>query len=106
VEDAVDAYLAIAESLDDRANWGRAWNAGTGTPVSVKDVVGRLIALSGRNVEPDIQGEGTPHGEIDRQFLDSTAIKDQLGWAPRWELDRGLAATWAWYSGEGSRPVR
>jgi CDP-glucose 4,6-dehydratase len=106
VEDAVDAYLAIAESLDDRENWGRAWNAGTGTPVSVKDIVGRLIVVSGRNVEPDIQGEGTPHGEIDRQFLDSSAIKDQLGWAPRWELDRGLAATWAWYSGEGSRPGR
>ena len=38
-----------------------------------------------------MQGEGTPHGEIDRQYLDSTAIREELGWEPRWELERGLA---------------
>jgi CDP-glucose 4,6-dehydratase len=103
VEDAVDAYLAIAESLDDRANWGKAWNAGTGEPVSVRDVVARLIKVSGKDVEPDIQGQGTPHGEIDRQYLDSSAIKSELGWQPQWDLDRGLAATWEWYSEAGSR---
>jgi CDP-glucose 4,6-dehydratase len=106
VEDAVDAYLTIAESLDDRANWGRAWNAGTGKPVSVNDLVRRLIAVSGVDVDPDIQGEGTPHGEIDRQFLDSTAIHEELGWEPRWDLERGLAATWKWYSEAGSHPPR
>jgi CDP-glucose 4,6-dehydratase len=106
VEDAVDAYLTIAESLDDRARWGRAWNAGTGTPVAVKDVVAQLIAVSGKDVEPDIQGEGIPHGEIDRQFLDSAAIKEELGWTPQWTLERGLAATWDWYREAGSRRAR
>ena len=103
VEDAVDAYLTIAESLDDRANWGKAWNAGTGEPVAVREIVDRLIRVAGKDVEPDIQGQGTPHGEIDRQFLDSSAIKSELGWEPKWDLDRGLAATWEWYSEAGSR---
>jgi CDP-glucose 4,6-dehydratase len=106
VEDAVSAYLAIADSLDDPKNWGRAWNAGHGEPVAVRDLVSRLIAVSGVDVEPDIQGEGTPHGEIDRQFLDSSAIKSELGWEPAWDLDRGLAATWQWYREGGSRPPR
>jgi CDP-glucose 4,6-dehydratase len=106
VEDAVDAYLAIAQSLDDKQNWGRAWNAGTGDPVAVRDIVSRLIAASGVDTQPDIQGEGTPHGEIDRQFLDSTAIKAELGWQPRWTLDDGLAATWRWYAEAGSRQDR
>ena len=106
VEDAVGAYLAIAESLDDRANWGRAWNAGTGEPVAVREVVKRLIAASGTDLEPDIQGEGTPHGEIDRQFLASDAIRSELGWQPGWTLDDGLAATWRWYSEAGSRRPR
>jgi CDP-glucose 4,6-dehydratase len=97
VEDAVDAYLTIAASLDDEANHGSAWNAGWGSPHSVRTVVDRLIAASGREVEPDVQGEGVPHGEIDRQFLDSTAIKERLGWAPRVELDEGLARAWGWY---------
>jgi CDP-glucose 4,6-dehydratase len=106
VEDAVDAYLTIAAALDDRANWGRAWNAGTGEPVSVRDVVDRLIRISGNSIEPDVQGQGTPHGEIDRQFLDSSAIRTELGWEPRWDLERGLAATWEWYSEGGSRRRR
>jgi CDP-glucose 4,6-dehydratase len=101
--DAVDAYLAIARSLDDPAMHGRAWNAGAGRPYSVKEIVSRLVAVSGREVEPDIQGEGTPHGEIDRQFLDSSRIRDELGWEPRWELDDGLRETWTWYERHLSR---
>jgi len=97
VDDAADAYLAVAASLSDPANWGRAWNAGSGKPHSVLQVVGRLIAISGRNVEPDIQGTGVPHGEIDRQYLDSSAIREELGWSPRWDLDSGLRAAWRWY---------
>jgi CDP-glucose 4,6-dehydratase len=101
--DAVDAYLAIARSLDDPAMHGRAWNAGAGRPYSVKEIVSRLVAVSGREVEPDIQGEGTPHGEIDRQFLDSSRIRDELGWEPHWELDDGLRETWTWYERHLSR---
>jgi CDP-glucose 4,6-dehydratase len=97
VEDAVDAYLAVGRSLDQRELHGRAWNAGWGKPIPVIDVVRTLISVSGRDVEADIQGEGTPHGEIDRQYLDSTAIREQLGWQPHWDLERGLSATWEWY---------
>jgi CDP-glucose 4,6-dehydratase len=97
VEDAVDAYLAIADSLSDPELRGRAWNAGWGKPIAVIDVVRTLVSVSGSELEPDIQGEGTPHGEIDRQYLDSTAIREQLGWQPRWDLERGLAVTWEWY---------
>ncbi|MEA2400327.1 MAG: hypothetical protein QOK00_730 [Thermoleophilaceae bacterium] len=97
VEDAVDAYLAIGASLERSELGGRAWNAGWGKPIPVIDVVRRLIEVSGREIEPDVRGEGTPHGEIDRQYLDSTAIREQLGWEPRWELERGLTATWEWY---------
>jgi CDP-glucose 4,6-dehydratase len=97
VEDAAAAYLAVAGSLDDPAHRGRAWNAGSGEPVSVLEVVRRLIAVSGHELEPDIQGSGVPHGEIDRQYLDSTAIREELGWAPRWDLDSGLRAAWDWY---------
>jgi len=97
VEDAVDAYLAVAASLDRPGLSGRAWNGGSGRPYRVLDVVRTLIAVSGRDVEPDIQGAGTPPGEISRQYLDSTAIREELGWEPRWELEDGLRAAWEWY---------
>jgi CDP-glucose 4,6-dehydratase len=97
VEDAVEVYLTVARSLDSRKRWGRAWNAGHGRPVSVLELVRRLIAVSGRDVEPDVRGRGTPHGEIDRQYLDPTRIREELGWRPRWELDRGLEVAYDWY---------
>jgi CDP-glucose 4,6-dehydratase len=97
VRDAVDAYLAVAASLDRDELYGRAWNAGWGEPRSVLEIVQRLIAVSGRDVEPDIQGKGTPKGEIDRQVLDATAIREELGWVPSVDLDRGLRETWEWY---------
>jgi CDP-glucose 4,6-dehydratase len=66
----------------------------------VVDVVRTLISVSRSELEPDVQGEGTPHGEIDRQYLDSTAIRTELGWEPNWDLDRGLPAAWEWYERE------
>jgi len=97
VEDAVDAYLAVLDSLASEEQRGRAWNAGNGQPVSVRALVEKLIAAAGAALEPEIQGEGTPAGEIDRQWLDSSAIRAELGWEPRWELERGLAETHRWY---------
>jgi CDP-glucose 4,6-dehydratase len=97
VEDAVDAYLAIAASLDRPELSGRAWNAGWGRPVSALDMVRTLISVSGVEVEPDVRGEGVPAGEIDCQYLDSSAIREELGWEPKWDLERGLRAAWEWY---------
>jgi CDP-glucose 4,6-dehydratase len=93
--DAVEAYLAIAASLDDPARAGRAWNVGSGEAPAVGDVVRRLIRIAGRDLEPDVRGE--PRAGRDRHVLDSTAVRDELRWAPAWDLDRGLAATWEWY---------
>ena len=97
VEDAVDAYLAVADSLQRPEMRGRAWNVGRGEPISVLDVVHRLIAVSGRELEPDVKGTGIPPGEIPRQFLDSTPLREELGWEPRVGLDDGLRETWEWY---------
>ena len=96
VEDAADAYLAVIDSLGDAAHHGRVWNAGSGEPRSVLDVVKLLIEISGQDLEPEIQGTGLV-GELDRQFLDPTAIREELGWTPKWDMRRGLRAAWAWY---------
>jgi CDP-glucose 4,6-dehydratase len=95
VEDAVEACVRVAGSLDDPALRGRAWNAGGGEPVRVLEVVDRLVRISGRDLEPDVHGE--PDAGPARQALDSSAIRGELGWEPAWDLDRGLAATYAWY---------
>ncbi len=97
VADAVEAYLAVAGSLERPDLHGRAWNAGPGEPVSVLDLVHRLVKISGRPLEPEVRGGGAPAGEIAAQWLDASAIRDELGWAPEWSLDAGLAEAWRWY---------
>jgi CDP-glucose 4,6-dehydratase len=97
VADAVDAYIDVASSLDDPARYGRAWNAGSDRGISVLELVRALIAASGKDVEPDVKGRAVPRGEIDSQYLDSSSIREELGWTPAWDLERGLAATYAWY---------
>ena len=48
-------------------------------------------------VEPDYQGEGNPDGEIDRQFVDSSKLRELTDWRPAVELREGLARTLDWY---------
>jgi CDP-glucose 4,6-dehydratase len=98
VADAVEAYLAVADSVGRPERWGRAWNAGSDAPAAVIDVVERLIAASGRDLTPNVRGAGAPPGELDRQWLDSSAIRAELGWVARRDLDEGLAETYSWYA--------
>jgi CDP-glucose 4,6-dehydratase len=99
VEDAVDAYLRLADALGDPDGGarGEAFNAGGGRPYAVLDVVARICAIAGTDVAPDVRGTGTPDGEIDRQYVDSGKLTALTGWRPRVELDEGLARTVAWY---------
>jgi CDP-glucose 4,6-dehydratase len=97
VADAVDAYLAVAVGLADDANHGLAFNAGAGRPWPVIEIVNTLLEAAGSDLEPLVQGTGTPDGEIDRQYLDSTLIGERLGWSAQWSLSDGLAETIDWY---------
>jgi CDP-glucose 4,6-dehydratase len=95
VDDAVSAYLAIAAALGDEGARGEAFNAGGERPHSVRDVVDLIAAGSG--VEPEYLGDGTPDGEIDRQYVDSSKLRELTGWHPRIGLADGLARTLKWY---------
>jgi CDP-glucose 4,6-dehydratase len=95
VEDAATAYLALAREIDRAA--GEAFNAGSGRPVAVREVVDLICRLAGSDVEPDIRGIGTPEGEISRQYVDSSKLRALTGWEPRVELEEGLRRTVEWY---------
>jgi CDP-glucose 4,6-dehydratase len=97
VEDAVAAYLQIAAALDGDGARGEAFNAGGGEPHAVREVVERICAIAGTDVAPDIRGTGTPAGEIDRQYVDTTKLRELTGWQPEVGLEEGLRRTVAWY---------
>jgi CDP-glucose 4,6-dehydratase len=97
VDDAVEAYLLLADALDGDAARGEAFNAGGGSPHGVRDVVTRICAIAGTDIEPDVRGTGTPAGEIDRQYVDASKLRALTGWEPRVGLDEGLRRTVDWY---------
>jgi CDP-glucose 4,6-dehydratase len=101
VEDAVEAYLAIWRALGRGDGRGEAFNAGGGRPYRVLDVVTLICRLAGSDVQPEIRGDGTPAGEIDRQWLDYGKLQALTGWEPRVALEEGLRRTIAWYREHG-----
>lgn len=108
VEDAVAAYFAIARLIAEQpeAARGEAFNAGGDAPHSVREVVETMCRVGGSAVEPDIRGAGTPAGEIDRQFVDSSKLRGLSGWAPQVGLEEGLTRTLAWYREHAGALVR
>jgi CDP-glucose 4,6-dehydratase len=96
VQDAVDAYLLLAERMREPEVIGRAFNFGMEVPLSVLEMVDALLGIMGRtDLPPVILNEATH--EIPRQYLDCTRAKTVLGWSSRWNLDDALRETIAWY---------
>ena len=97
VEDAAQAYLVLAENLDRREVRGEAFNAGGGEPHPVREVVELIARLAGTGVEPEVRGRGNPAGEIDRQWVDPSKLRDTCGWQPAVGLEEGITRTLDWY---------
>jgi CDP-glucose 4,6-dehydratase len=98
VEDAASAYLAIADALASGEAGGEPFNAGWGRPHAVREVVELICELGPNDVEPDYRGAGNPSGELDRQYLDSSKIRERIGWEPEVDLRDGLRRTLDWYA--------
>ena len=97
VEDATRAYQAIADTLADGRGAGLAFNAGGERPYAVLEIVETIARVAGTGIEPEIRGEGNPDGEIERQYVDSTRLREMTGWRPEFSLEDGLRRTIEWY---------
>ena len=57
-----------------------------------------LIGVAGASVEPEIRGDSAGDPDADRRLLNSSAIRQELGWEPRYrDFEEGLARTVEWY---------
>ena len=76
VEDAVSAYLTLAEKLSKKKNLEESFNFPNETQKNVLELTNLLITIMGSSLKPIIQGNN--NGEIKAQFLDSTKSKELL----------------------------
>lgn len=98
VGDAVSAYFAVEGAVAAGGpGAGEAFNAGGERPYTVAAMLETIAAVSGSGLEPEFLGTGNPANEIDRQFVDSTKLRELTGWAPQVGLREGLERTLDWY---------
>ncbi len=98
VNDAVSAYLQLAERLPSEEFSGEAFNFGTETPMSVVEVVEMVLRLCDRtDLEPVILNEAA--NEIEKQYLDCGKARKMLGWKAEHTMEEALAETINWYRG-------
>ena len=79
--------------------YGRAYNTGTGTEVSVGAMIELVRAATGTN-KPVAREETRVRpekSEVRALISDSRALRAATGWAPKVELEAGLATTIGWW---------
>ena len=97
VSDTVDGFMKCAEESGIE---GRTFNLGSGTEVSVKDLVDEIILISGKDVELIIDQERLrpEKSEVLRLLSDNSRARQELGWEPKIKLKDGLTRTYQWIS--------
>lgn len=96
VSDTVNAFLMAA---GPGAEPGRTYNAGTGTAVTIGEVVDQIVTLAGCNkkVTTDTARLRPEKSEVRALIADNSRFREATGWTPEVSLADGLAATIDWW---------
>lgn len=93
VRDLVEAHARVLEKLQPGDD--RRYNIGTGTGLSVRQVVNAVRRETGRDFAIH-EGERRP-GDPPELYADPSRIKDEIGWAARYtDIDESVRSAWAW----------
>jgi len=95
IEDAVEAYLLLAEKMENKEIHGEAFNFSNELQITVLEIVKKILDVMGSNLKPVVLNEAT--NEIKHQYLSAKKAKRILEWHPRYMLEEGLGKTVTWY---------
>src|SRR5437762_3565809 len=95
---AGDVAEACRLALEVEGAIGRAFNIGSGRPVTIKQVAKLLADTLGVPIEPEITGECRV-GDVRHCFPDISAARSVLGYQPQTQLEAGLVDLVAWLKG-------
>jgi CDP-glucose 4,6-dehydratase len=96
VEDGAAAYMLLAEALTARPELrGEAFNFSNEEPLTVLELVRRILGTMGSDLEPEIRNEASH--EIREQYLSAEKARRELTWRPLFSFDESLRRTIDWY---------
>lgn len=100
VADTVSAFMAVLD-CDDCV--GKVVNGGTGSEISIKNLVSLIMRLTNRSAEIicDEKRLRPEKSEVERLLADNSLLRELTGWKPQYAglegLEAGLAKTIAWF---------
>ena len=93
--DLVDAHI-LAMSKVSKENGGYFYNVGAGRGYSNKEVIEMVKKISGLDIKIKIVGRRP--GDADTLVADSTKIKAELGFYPKYsDLETIVKSAWKWH---------
>lgn len=95
IEDAVDAYINLAEKVVELNLGGQAFNFSNEIQLTVLELVNKILKIMGSSMKPIILNQGS--NEIIHQYLSAKKARTVLGWSPNYTIDEGLRKTIEWY---------
>ncbi len=96
VKDVVDAYLSLAQAMEDKNIVGQCFNFSTDHPFTVLEIVDEILEImNAKQLTPIIQNNAC--NEIPAQHLCSRKARTMLGWHAKYGVRKGLEETVLWY---------
>ncbi|MDU5111262.1 MAG: GDP-mannose 4,6-dehydratase [Clostridium sp.] len=95
IEDAVDAYINLAEKVVELNLGGQAFNFSNEIQITVLELVNKILKIMSSDIKPIILNQGS--NEIIHQYLSAKKARTVLGWNPNYTIDEGLSKTIEWY---------
>ncbi len=100
IDDAVDAYLLLAQKMSSnkKVDSNVIFNFGTGKHYTNTEVVKKILQLFGRKYNSHFIVDINRPQEISKQYVSIEKAKNILNWQPNFSLNDGLKKTIDWYS--------
>jgi len=89
----IDDVLDILIRLVDKP-MNQAFNVAGTEEISILDLAAKCCGVVGST--PPIRHVEDRHGQIFHEILSIVKAQKLLGWTPKWNLDKGLEATYQW----------
>ncbi|MFO3791097.1 GDP-mannose 4,6-dehydratase [Bacillus mojavensis] len=96
IEDAVQAYLLLAEKMEELNLAGEAFNFSNEIQLTVLELVETILKKMNSNLKPKVLNQGS--NEIKHQYLSAEKARKLLNWTPAYTIDEGLEKTIGWYT--------
>ncbi|MGQ2872107.1 GDP-mannose 4,6-dehydratase, partial [Leptospira santarosai] len=90
--DVVRAYRILSE----KGKPGETYNICSGKEVVIRDVLDKIISVSGRKIQVEVDSSRFRPVEMKRLFGNKDKLQG-LGWAPNFDLSDTIRDVYHWY---------